>query len=286
MPHIFKEMKVLVRLFGALVLLLMLFSCSGYEKVLKSDDYQLKYRKALEFYQKEDYVRAGAILDQCASVMRGTSQADTVYFYQAMSHYKQRDYILSARYFSIFTRTYGLSPFAEEADYMAAYCQYLLSPRPELDQTVTEQAIQAFQLYKIRYPEGAWAKDAESHISTMREKLVEKSFISAKLYFTLEDYKASLVALNNSLLEYPESDFREELLFMVFKSSYLLAENSVLSKQKERYQDAVDSYYSFMAEFPESKYMREAKRYFKDTKKFLGDDIDEDINNDQESEIN
>jgi len=35
------------------------FSCSGYEKVLKSDDYNLKYAKAFEYYNGEEYLRSG-----------------------------------------------------------------------------------------------------------------------------------------------------------------------------------------------------------------------------------
>ena len=245
------------------VLVLILAGCSGYDKILKSNDYQKKYNAALKYYyEKEDYVRAATILDQIAMVFRGTDQADTVYYLQAMSYFKQNDYILSGHYFRTFAKTYGGSPFAEESDFMGAYCFYLTSPRPELDQTNTVQAIQAFQLYLIKYPNSERREKVMGYVNELRDKLVEKSYISAKLYFDLQDYKASIVALNNSLLKYPESKYREEIMFMLVKSSYMLADNSVLSKKKERFQDTIDEYYSFAAEFPDSKYIKEAKRYY------------------------
>lgn len=248
--------------------------CTGYEKALKSTDYKLKYEKALAYYAKGDYIRSAALFDQCAPVYRGASQADTVYFYQAMSYYNQRDYIMAGHYFQQFSKTYGGSPFVEQSDYMTAFCYYMQSPRPSLDQTATVQAVQQFQLFLIRYSDSDKRDKVKEYISELQNKLVEKSFMSAKLYFDLEDYKASIIALNNSLADYPESKYREEIMFMILKSSYQLAYKSVSSKQKERYQGAIDEYYSFLAEYPESKYLKEAQRYYRLAAKFLGGEIE------------
>jgi outer membrane protein assembly factor BamD len=255
---------------------LILFSaCSGYEKVVKSNDFALKYNEAKRYYAKEDYYRAQVLYDQIAPIYRGTEKADTIYYYQAMCYYKQADYIMAGHYFEAFSKVYGASPFVEEAVFMSAFCYYQVSPRPELDQQFTKRAIQSFQKYLLKYPKGEKHDEAVEYVKELRDKLVEKSFISARLYFDLEDYKASLVALNNSLLEYPESKHREDLMFMVFKSSYKYAEKSVFIKKQERYQSALDEYYSFKAEFPESKYMREADRYYAAALKNLGNEIEE-----------
>jgi outer membrane protein assembly factor BamD len=261
------------------ILILVLAGCSGYEKVLKSNDYKLKYKEALRYYyEKEDYVRASTLFDQIAPVIRGTDQADSVYFLQAMSYLKQNDYILSGHYFRTFAQIYGGSPFVEQSEFLGAYCYYLTSPRPELDQSSTVQAIQAFQLFLIKYPASPRAEEVKGYLNELRDKLVEKSFISAKLYYNLEDYKASMVALNNSLIKYPDSKYREELMFMLVKSSYMLADRSIISKKKERFQDAIDEYYSFAAEFPESRFMKDAKKYYKLSSKNLGNDLVENEN--------
>lgn len=251
----------------------MVFGCQGYEKILKSNDYRKKYSEGMRYYKKGDYTRSCALLDQCAPVFRGTNQSDTIFFYQAMSYFKQNDYILSGHYFRTFAETYGGSPFAQESAFMGAYCYYLTSPRPELDQSNTIEALQAIQLFLIKYPKSERAEECKRYIEELRNKLVEKSYLSAKLYFDLDDYKASIVALNNSLVQYPDSKYREEILFMLVKSSYKYAERSVPAKQKERYQQAIDEYYSFATEFPESKYMKEAKQYYETSSKFLGEDL-------------
>ncbi len=267
-------MKDYFKIYIAGIILIFIVGCSGYEKVLKSSDYKLKYKEALRYYNNEDYTRSATLFDQISPVLRGTSQADTVYYYQAMSYFHQRDYILSGHYFRMFSRTYGASPFVENAEYMGAYSYYMQSPRPSLDQTSTVQAVQAFQLYLIKYPESKRSEEVKNYLNELRNKLVEKSYMSAKLYFDLEDYKASIVALNNSLFKFPDTKYREKIMFMLVKSSYMLAFKSIRSKQKERYQDTIDEYYSFASEFPESEYIKEAKRFYRNAADIVGDELD------------
>jgi outer membrane protein assembly factor BamD len=59
------------------------------------------------------------------------------------------------------------------------------------------------------------------------------------------------------------------MMFLKLNSLFLYAENSYSNKQKERYQATLDEYFSFMEEFPESKYSREVKKIYQDTAKFL-----------------
>ena len=245
------------------------FSCSGYEKVLKSDDYNLKYAKAFEYYNGEEYLRSGNVFDQIAPVFRGTKKADSVYFFQAMSYYKQANYEIAAHYFQLFTQTYGNSPFVEDAAFYEAYCYYLSSPRPELDQANTYQALDALRLFLVRYPKSKRTEECEKYITELREKIIKKSYLGARTYYNLEDYKASLTALNSSLVDYPETQYREEILYMIVKSSYMLALNSIESKQPERFQDTVDEYYSFIAEYPESKFSKDAVRMYENASQYL-----------------
>lgn len=260
--QLYTAFLVLLTAFGS-------FSCSQYEKIVKSDDVNLKYTKAFEYYNKEDYVKSGALFDQLAPLTRGTRRADSVYFYQAMSQYKLSDYIIAGHYFNVFVGLYQNSRFIEEAAYMEAYCYYLQSPRPELDQIPTHQALDAFRLYMIHYPKSTRIADCQRIISELNEKLMEKSYLSAKLYYNLSDYKAAIVALNNCLTDYPDTKMREEIMFLILKSKYYLALNSIRTKQTERFQDMVDEYYSFVAEYPESKNKKDAEDMYKESSKYI-----------------
>jgi outer membrane protein assembly factor BamD len=254
------------------------FSCSGLEKVLKSDDANLKFNKAFYFYNKGLYVKAGAIFDQLAPMIRGSRKADSVYFFQAMTQYKLNDFIISGHYFNTFVEIFGNSKFIEEATFMEAYCYYLQSPRPELDQTSTLQAIDAFKLFNIRFPSSSRGPDCNRYIDELNEKLMEKAYLSAQLYYNLDDYKAAVVSLGNCLADFPDSKYREEIMFKLLKSKYMLAYNSILAKRTERYQDAVDEYYSFTAEFPQSKNKKEADEMYEAASRFIKDPDNNEIN--------
>jgi outer membrane protein assembly factor BamD len=58
-------------------------------------------------------------------------------------------------------------------------------------------------------------------------------------------------------------------MFLILKSTYLLADRSIPSKQKERYQATVDEYLSFIGEFPDGPNSREAKRMYESSNNFL-----------------
>ncbi len=236
-------------------------SC-GYEKVIKSGDWDFKYIKAMEYYEKGDYVKASTLLEQLKPRLRGSGKAEELDFYHAMSYYLMGDYIMAGHYFMTFVKTYLYSSRAEEADFLAAYCYYLMSPRPSLDQENTYNAITAFTLFKSKFPNSERVAESNRLIAELEEKLVEKSYLTAKLYFDLGNYKAAMVALSTSLTEYPDTKFREELMFLRLKASYLLAENSIIEKQQERYQSAMGEYYSFLDEFPESEYIKEAEKIY------------------------
>lgn len=260
-----------MRFFGTVLLLaaMMLSSCGDYSKVVKSTDYEFKYKKAVEYYGEGQFVKSGTLFQELIQVFRGTSRADEVYYYFAKSMIGQKDYLMAGHYFNTLIKEYPTSQYVEEAQFMTGYCDYLLSPKPRLDQEVTQEAIDALQLYINLYPYSSRVEEANRLIDELRDKLVYKSFLSAKLYFDFENYKAAVVALGNSLKEHPDSQYREELMFMLLKSKYLLAVKSVEEKKAQRLSAALDEYYTFADEFPESKYIKEAEKFRETTSKLL-----------------
>ncbi len=236
--------------------------CSEYQKVLKSTDYEYKYEKALEYYKNEQYAKAVAVLEGLIPIYRGTNKEEEVTYYYANANYKQGDYILAGYYFRNFAKTFPNSEYIEEAEFKSAYCYYLDSPRYSLDQTNTHEAISAFQRFINRHPLSDKVKQANILIDELRDRLEKKAFMSAKLYYDLGNYKASSITFKNMLEEYPDSKYRETAYFLIMKSKFLYAENSVQKKQEERYKSAVKEYYPFIDKFPNSEYLKEAEKIY------------------------
>ena len=150
---------------------------------------------------------------------------------------------------------------------MNAKCYYLLSPNIQLEQSYTEKAIDELQLFVNQYPSGKYVADANQMIDDMRRKLDLKAFNSAELYFKMGKYNAASVAFKNLLRDYPDSPYIERAMFMIVKSNYLYALNSIPAKQKERYQTTIDSYQVFANKYSGSSYLREAQNLYETSTK-------------------
>ena len=254
---------------GLLVILFVTTSCGDYNKIVKSTDYEFKYKKAVEYYEDGEYVRSATLFRELVNIYRGTSRADKIYYYYAKSMIGQKDYLMASHYFKSLVKEFPTSEYIEEAQFMIGYCSYLLSPKPRLDQQVTQQAIDALQLYINLYPYSDRVEEANRLIAELQDKLVYKSYLSAKLYYDFEQFKAAVIALGNSLEKYPESKYREELKYMLLKAKYLLATKSVTDKQDERYTNALDEYFSFIDEYPDSDHKKEVEKFYEKASEIL-----------------
>lgn len=244
-------------------------SCGEYEKLLKSPDFELKKTKAIEYYENEKYVKASELLNMIIPRYRATDEAENLIWISANCYYKMNDYMTASAAFRNFADNYPYSTNSEESTFMAAYCDYLQAPRAELDQAVTVAAIEGFTYFQRRFPASDKLDESAELIKELQDKLVEKSYKSAKLYYDLKQFKAAIVALSNSLKDYPDTKYREELMFLKLESSYLYAFYSVPGRQPERYQAALDEYFSFVEEFPGSKFSRDIERIYRNTAEFL-----------------
>ena len=245
-----------------LALLLTAAGCSNYQKLLKSNDVQKKYTAAVKYYEKGDYYRAGELLDAVAPLLTGTDQAEDALFYQANANYELGNYLLSETYFRNFYTTYPRSEKAERAMFMQVKSLYNESPNYEQDQASTLTAIDAVQEFMQRYPQSEFLAEANQILDNLVVKLDKKAFDSAKLYYKIHAYKASVVALTNFIREYPSSPFAEEAAFLKIESQYEYAKQSVASKQEERFYEVVEFYQNFVDQYPESEYIRNAGQIY------------------------
>ncbi len=258
-----------IRLYIVLIVLMLVSSCGEYEKLLKSTDVDLKKAKAKEYYEGGQYVKTTEILTQILPRFRATEEAEELNWIYAKSYYGMRDYIMAGSYFKSFIEQFPFGKYAEEGSFMAAMCDYNIAPRSKLDQENTRNAIEGFNLFLLRFPDSPRVEESKKLLKELQEKLVEKSYLSAKLYYDMKQYKAAVVALNNSLKEYTDSKYREEMMFLKLSSLHLYAEFSQPNKQKERFQETLDDYFSFMEEFPQSLYSKEVNSIFEKTNRYL-----------------
>lgn len=252
-----------------LLLSILTVSCGDFEKLLKSTDYDLKKAKAREYYETKQYAKATELFAQVIPRFRATEEAEELNWLNAQSYYGMKQYDMAGSYFKSLVEQYPFGKYAEDATFLGALCDYYLAPRAELEQESCRNAIEGFNLFINRYAMSPRVEEAKKYLRELQDRLVEKSYLNAKLYYNMKEYKAAITALTNSLKEFSESKYREEMMYLKLSALYLYAENSYASRQKERYQATLDEYFSFMEEYPQSRYSRDVKRIYQDTLKFL-----------------
>jgi len=256
-PFILMRLQQSILLSG---ILLLLASCSGYEKVLKSDDINYKLSKANAYYEKRQYQKANGVYQNLLPVMKGTKDFEMLYFKYAYTSFYLKDYLAASYHFKNFTDYFPSSKDADEAEYMHAYCLYKESPKPNLDQTNTIKAMEAMQSYINMHPSSKRVPEANKLMLDMRSKLEVKDADAAKLYYNLGHYKAASVAYKLLLESYPESVAADYYQYMTMRSYYQYAKASIKGKQEERYGNAAAAYQELKNDYPTSKYIVEAEK--------------------------
>ena len=267
----FKNKRLLI--LGILLsFIVLLGSCkSKFEKLRASNDITKKYQEALRLYNNKYYSKALILFEDLAQRYRGRAEAEELYYYYAYTNFKMKDYTTSRYHFKVFAETYPNSSRAEECRFMSAKCYYLESPVYSLDQQNTVKAIDALQLFINLYPRSERVAEASKLIDDLRNKLETKSYANAKLFLDIGDYKASIVAFKNSMRDFPDTKYAEEMDLLIMKAQYLFAKNSFETKQEDRFNEAIQLYADFVNKYPSSKHLKEAEQLKKDSEEGIID---------------
>ncbi len=265
----------------SLLCFLMLFaSCGNYNKVLKSTDVDYKYTAAKEYYAKGEYNRAATVLQMIVTSLKGTEYGQESLYLLGMSHFYAENYEAATAVLRKFYQTYPKGQYTEDARFYAGMALMAEIPEPKLDQSATYEAITEFQNFVEVFPNSEKREQAMAHIYYMEDLLVEKEYLSAKLYYDLGDYfgnctnggsnyQACVVTAENAIRSYPYTTLREKFAILILKAKFELAEKSIDEKKVERYHNAIDEYYGFTNEYPESTFMKEATKLFEKAKKYV-----------------
>ena len=257
------------KIFLSIMILMLMVSCSKYQKILKSTDLNFKFEKAVMYYEKEDFNRALPLLEELSTAFRGSAKAEEVNYYYAYCHYSLGEYLLASYLFDTYAKTYPNGKHTEECQYITAYCFYLESPIYKLDSKNTYKAINQLQLFTNLYPKSERVEQCNNLIDELREKLAKKAFFNAKQYVITEYHKSAIIALQNVLIEFPGSKYEQEIYFLIVESSFQLAKNSIRTKKQERLENTIDAFHEFIEKYPESQFLKQAKNIEQKTLKLI-----------------
>lgn len=248
-------MKKYLYIFALIVLVT---SCSEYQKALNTEDVAIKFDQATKKYDQKKYSKAIRLFEQIAPSYKGKPQAEKLFYMFAHSYYNTKQYYLAAYQFESFASSYPKSEKREEAAFLAAKCFSKLSPVSSLDQTDTDKALQKLQDFIDLYPNSEYLPDANAIVTELKNKLEKKAFDIAKQYNTITDYKSAIASFENFISDFPGTPLKEDALYYKFDSAYNLAINSVSQKMKERLENAKIAHANLIKFKADTKYKAKA----------------------------
>jgi outer membrane protein assembly factor BamD len=243
---------------------------------LKSTDPELKYTKAVEYFEKGDFMRATTLFDEISTYFKGTERSETILNYLSKSYLGQKDYFTASEYYKTYVKTYPKGKYVVESKYMIGYCYYLDSPDARLDQTATNDAVASLQEFVDVYPESERVPDAMKLLDELNDKIAYKYYLNSKLYFNLgnylgNNYESAVITAQNALKRFPSTKYREELSIIILDAKYQQAVQSFEEKKMDRYRATIDEYYNYINEYPEGKMRKHADKVFNESKKIVKD---------------
>ena len=240
-----------------LLVIMCLLGCVSckYSKLLKGTDNEAKYQAALDYYEKKNYDRALQLFDVMQAYYRTKPEGENIAFLTAECYFYKKDYVMASNYYKRYVTKYPIGGHVEEAMFKSAECYYIISPKITLDQSDTYTAISEFQSFIDFFPRSPRVEEANAKIDTMRMKLEGKEYDICRLYFKIEEYQAAITSYEAFLRDHPTTKYREEILNNMVINYYRYAENSIRSKQRERYELALEKYNTLCYVFPDSEYI-------------------------------
>ena len=167
---------------------LLLESCSEYSAVLKSNDYEYKYEAAKALYAGGHYRQASELFSLLLAPLKGTSYGEESLYMLGESNLKAKDYESAVMFFKKYYQMYPKGSYMELARFNSGYALYKQTPDLRLDQSSTMEALKEFQDFLDYCPETSLKGQVHEIIYAMQDKLVEKEYQAAKLYFDLGTY--------------------------------------------------------------------------------------------------
>jgi outer membrane protein assembly factor BamD len=162
---------------------------------------------------KFDY--AATLLQDVVLTQKGRNSGQESLYMLAMALYNNRDFEAASATFKKYFQSYPKGDYAEQACFYIGQSLFESVPEPRLDQTPTVGAITAYQNFLDYYPDSQLREAAQNRLFKLQDNLVQKEYLSAKLYYNLggyfgninanteSNYEACIITAQNALKTFP-----------------------------------------------------------------------------------
>jgi len=206
-----------------LLLSILLSGCSS-SKPDEDIDFQVQFDKAMNSLEKKRYLRAQEEFNSIAIKGLHTELGDDAQFYLAESYFYNKEYVLALSEYDRLIRRMGFSEYVQKARWRVCQCYVKQSPKYYHEQSSTENALGKLQEFLDDYPDSEFSDEAIKTIVELRNKLAKKLYETGRLYIKMDEYESAIIAYQDLLLNYYDTDYVSDAHVQIIKCYTLLKE--------------------------------------------------------------
>lgn len=198
---------LLVRSLVLLAPLLFLAACGDSSQALRTMTTEERFRQGMTALEDEDYLEAQEAFNTIILQDPASDYADDAQFYLAESYFRDDDYKLAAFNYNRLRTSFPNSPYYKDAFFRSGEAYYKSSLSYDRDQRESKFAIDVYRAFSTYYAADSLAPIAQARIAELQTKLAQKDYMTAELYWRMEEYGSALVYYEKVIEEYPNTEF-------------------------------------------------------------------------------
>ncbi len=232
----------------ALVALPLTLGCGSSNPYAGMQPEQL-YQLGLTKYQERDWNDAIRVLDRLLISFGNSERAPDARFLLAEVYFAKGDYLTARSEYQRFLDRFAGNANAPRAAMGVCRSLGALSPKPQRDQTYTNEAIAICRNVVTDYGGTEQAREAAILANDLRLKLAEKEYLNADFYFRRNLWDSAIIYYEFVVQLYPESPWAPWALLGIYKSNMAIGYEDLADEAKDR----------LLAEYPDSPAAQEVR---------------------------
>ena len=245
--------------FFRFIVLVFVLGCSTNEKTQTTNNFSSDialYKNAMNHLKKKEFDEAVETFTELEIQHPYSKWATKGQLMAGFAHYKANEYeeaILTLSKFIELNPTHKSIPYAM---YLKAYSYYERMPDVNLDQKLSDRAVEEFSELINKYPNSKYAKKSISHLTSLKNHLASREVKIAKFYQSQGYFLASIKRYKSVLREYKKSTHIPESIFRLIECYISLG----LVKQSFYFYKILEY------NFPKTEWAEESEKLIKDNK--------------------
>jgi outer membrane protein assembly factor BamD len=192
------------------------------------------YRIGLQKFEQRDWGGTIEAMQRFVYADPAAARVDSAQLLIGEAYYNQKQYLTAASEFLRLAQDRPAGRLAALSRYQACESYYKLSPRPELDQEYTEQAIVECRTVALLYPASPYAETAVRRVEELTNKIARKYYLNGVYYFRRKAYDSAVVYLEYMLETFPHSAVEPEALLKLYEAYVKLGYSGEADQTRDR----------------------------------------------------